>query len=61
MRYSCCHTLTRMVPVATQKTRSYPLEGTDIDKAEASYTLDEVRKYLDSEAMNGALTHLSER
>jgi hypothetical protein len=53
--------VTRMVPVVGQKTQSNPLAGTDIDKAEVSYALDEVRRYLDSEAMNDALIHLDER
>jgi predicted ATPase len=53
--------VTRMVPVITNKEQSGAIAGTDIDKAEASYTLDEVRKYLDSEVMNDALIHLDER
>ena len=53
--------VTRMVPVITQKAQFDAVARTDIDKAEASYTLDEVRKYLDSEVMNDALIHLDER
>jgi len=53
--------VTRMVPVVTEEKQLPSLEGTDIDKAEASYTLDEVRKYLDSEAMHQALLHFGER
>ncbi len=53
--------VTRMVPIVAQKTVSYPLAGTDIGKAEMSYTLDEVRKYLDSEVIHDALAHLDER
>ena len=53
--------VTRMAPVITNKEQSGAITGTDIDKAEASYTLDEVRKYLDSEVMNDALIHLGKR
>lgn len=50
--------VTRMVPVVTEEKQLSSLEETDIDKAEASYTLNEVRKYLDSEAIHEALLHL---
>ncbi len=53
--------ITRMVPVITEEEQLPSLEETGIDKAEASYTLDEVRKYLDSEAMHEALLHFGER
>ena len=53
--------VTRMVPVIINKEQSGAIAGTDIDRAEASYTLDEVRKYLDSEVMNDALIHLGKR
>jgi predicted ATPase len=53
--------VTRMVPVITEKNQLPSLEEADINKAEASYTLDEVKKYLDNEAMHEALLHFSER
>ncbi len=53
--------VTRMVPVITEKNQLPSLEEAGINKAEASYTLDEVKKYLDNEAMHEALLHFSER
>ena len=53
--------VTRMVPVITGKNQLPSLEEAGINKAEASYTLDEVKKYLDNEAMHEALLHFSER
>jgi predicted ATPase len=53
--------VTRMVPVIPEKNQLPFLEEADINKAEASYTVDEVKKYLDNEAMHEALLHFSER
>ena len=53
--------VTRMVPVIPEKNQLPFLEEADINKAEASYTLDEVKKYLDNEAMHEALLYFSER
>ena len=53
--------VTRMVPVIAQSVSSNHVGEIDMDKAEASYTLDEVKKYLDNEAMHEALLHFSER